>query len=79
MFHDERLKTSAYIMYVKVQVLPARRRQKETGKLQVKVLLDGEMLKRFNEIKRRLGLEHDSEVVRWMISHYHEELKPLAK
>ena len=59
--------------------MPAVRKQGETGVLQIKLKLEGDLLKRYNEIKRRLGLEHDSEVVRWMISHYHEELKPLSR
>jgi len=79
MEHHEHLKAAANVPIVRVWILPARRREQETGVLQIKVRLDGEMLKRYNEIKRRLGLEHDSEIIRWMITHYHEELKPLSR
>jgi hypothetical protein len=79
MVHHERLNFCTYQMYVDWRKLPARRREQETGILQIKLKLEGDLLKRFNDIKRKLGLEHDTEVMRWMITHYHEELKPLSK
>jgi len=41
----------------------------------VKLVLEGEMLKRFNTIKREWGLESKSEVIRRLIEQKYQEIQ----
>jgi len=57
--------------------MPARSKE-ETGTLQLKVVLEGDMLKRFLELKKKMGLENNSDIMRMLITQAYEELKPLS-
>jgi len=48
---------------------------------QIRVLLKGEMARRFNAIKDAWGLENNAEVVRMLITQKYEEIinKPIAQ
>ena len=39
----------------------------------LRVKLDGEMAKRFNDLKRKLGFENNTDLVRLLISRAYEE------
>lgn len=54
--------------------MPARSKE-QTGVLQLKVVLEGEMLKRFLEVKKEAGLENNSEIVRMLITEAYNKFK----
>jgi hypothetical protein len=63
-------------MYIKYKGfrMPARSKE-QTGVLQLKVVLEGEMLKRFLEVKKEAGLENNSEIVRMLITEAYNKFK----
>jgi len=47
----------------------------ESQKLEVRVVLNGEVAQRFLEIKRRKGIGNNADVVRFVVSEYYEQMK----
>jgi hypothetical protein len=44
--------------------------------VQVRIVLQGEMAKKFNLIKRHYGLESNADLVRLLITMEHERIRP---
>jgi len=59
--------------------MPTRKGTRDN--FQIRVLLKGEMARRFNTIKDSWGLENNAEVVRMLITQKYEEIidKPIAQ
>jgi len=57
--------------------MPMRKGTRE--RFQIRVLLEGEMAKRFNAIKDKWGLENNAEVVRMLITMKYEEIISRSK
>jgi hypothetical protein len=43
--------------------------------LDVRVRLKGDMLKRFDRVKKKLGFEADAEVLRWLITQEYNKIE----
>ena len=49
--------------------------EREDEKVDLRVVFEGELAKKFLEIKRRLGLEANTEVVRSLVNQAYKKLK----
>jgi len=47
----------------------------ENQRIEVRVVLNGEVAQRFLEIKKRKGIGNNADVVRFVISEYYEEMR----
>jgi len=54
--------------------MPARKKQ-ESDEIQLKVLLKGEMAKKFLKIKQKYGFESNTDLIRLLVSKAYDEMK----
>lgn len=53
--------------------------RREEEKVEIRLTLEGDMAKRFLELKKRWGFESNTDLLRMLVTKSYEELKPLGK